>query len=107
MIDVTEIGGDVVTGASAFTGLVLVYLGAVVSSYQSYDPVQADTVRAAYQRRAWFATIGILVSALAVLSATFAKWFKLEWLGDVSVALFVIATFWVVLIAILTVREIR
>ena len=106
MADVIDLGSDVVAGASAFAGLVLVYLGAIVTSYGSYDPVQAEAVRASFRWRAWFATIGIAISALAVVSAVFAKWLKLEWLGDASVVCFVLATFWVVAVAVLTAREI-
>jgi hypothetical protein len=48
MVDPVEIPGDVVTGASALAGLVLVYLGSVASGYAGFEREQQSTVRQSY-----------------------------------------------------------
>ena len=77
--------GDVIAAGTALAGLVLVYLGSVSAGYASYERDQQRTVRAVYQRKAWFAVGGILLSILASGIAVLAKWSANDWIAGVSI----------------------
>jgi hypothetical protein len=76
-----DIASDVVTGATALAGLMLVYLGAVGSAFASFVKTDQNAVRRRYQVRGWFAFVGII---LAILAAGFALIGK--WSGNVCIA---------------------
>jgi hypothetical protein len=49
-----DVAGDRFSGASALAGLILVFLGGVLSSYDSFDTDAKFAVRARYRRNgAW------------------------------------------------------
>ncbi len=52
--------GLVFTGGTALAGLILVFLGAVFTSYDSYQPDQQTDVAAKCKRRALLSLIGFL-----------------------------------------------
>jgi hypothetical protein len=74
MVDPVELAGDVVTGATALAGLVLVYLGMAVSGFAGFERDQQASVRARFQVRAWFAFVGMAFSILAAILALIGKW---------------------------------
>jgi uncharacterized membrane protein YdjX (TVP38/TMEM64 family) len=74
MVDPLELAADVVTGATALAGLILVYLGMVVSGFAGFQREQQATVRAAHQLRAWFAFVGMTLAIVAAVLALIGKW---------------------------------
>jgi hypothetical protein len=52
--------GDVIAAGAALAGLILVYLGSVATGYAGYERTQQGTVRASFQRRAWFGVVGVV-----------------------------------------------
>src|SRR6266536_5619741 len=74
MVDPVGIAVDVVTGATALAGLVLVYLGSVASGFAGFLPEQQRTVRRRFQVRAWFAFVGMVLAILAAMLALIGKW---------------------------------
>ena len=52
MVDAMEVASDVTAGATVLAGLILVYLGALSSSFGTYDAQQKSSVRGRYQMRA-------------------------------------------------------
>jgi hypothetical protein len=103
-----EVSGDVVAAATTLAGLVLVFLGATVSSFESYDPIQrGPTLRTRYKRRAWFTFVGFVLSLLASVSALLGKWLGLECAAIAGLALFIVALVWVLFNALFFVREIK
>jgi len=56
------IASDVAGAAGALAGLILVFFGAALSSFDTYDETQKGAVRAAYRRRAWPAFAAFLSS---------------------------------------------
>jgi peptidoglycan/LPS O-acetylase OafA/YrhL len=107
MPSAVEISGDVASAASALAGLLLVFLGAVSASFGSYDAAAQNTVRARYQRRAWFAFVGFVLALSAVPCALVAKWLSQQCLALTGLALLIIALIWALLAALLSAMEIR
>jgi len=99
--------GDVIAAGTALAGLVLVYLGSVSAGYASYERDQQRTVRAVYQRKAWFAVGGILLSILASGIAVLAKWSANDWIAGVSIIILAFALAWAAIAAVLIASEVK
>src|SRR5882762_5995012 len=56
---------DIATAGAALAGLLLVFIGAVASAYDSYDSEQQPAVRTMYRQRIWQAFAGFCLSLLA------------------------------------------
>jgi hypothetical protein len=103
-----EVSGDIIAAATTLAGLILVFLGATSTSYESYDPVMRDRkIRARFSRRAWFGFVGFSLSLLTVIFALIAKWLHQEWAALVSLILFMVALVWVLIAALMSVRDIK
>jgi hypothetical protein len=103
-----EVSGDVVAAATTLAGLVLIFLGATVSSYESYDAIMRTVaLRNRFRYRAWFAFTGFALTLFAAFFALIGKWLHQEWSALAALALFAIALVWVLVAAILSVRDIR
>jgi hypothetical protein len=101
------VAGDVTGAATALAGLILVFLGAISTSFDSYQKTEQSAVRGRYQRRAWFAFIGFSLAILAALLALLAQWFSQACLALTAVALLAVAMIWTILAALSSVREIK
>jgi hypothetical protein len=101
-----EVAGDVATAASAMAGLILVFIGAISSSFDSYQKVEQKAVLARYQRRAWLAFSGFVLALLSTLSALIAKWRVWECAAETSFALLFAALIIVLAAAFFAVKEI-
>lgn len=76
-----QIASEVVTAGTALAGFILVYLGGLHGAYSHLHADQRSHVKAGFQRRAWFAFVGMTASlAAAALGITG------EWLGNQTVA---------------------
>jgi uncharacterized membrane protein YiaA len=102
-----EVSGDVVSASTALAGLILVFLGATSTSYDSYQATERGAVRSRYQRRAWFAFTGFALALLSVLLALIGKWLHQECAAVAAMVIFVVALFWTLLAAVFSVREIK
>jgi lysylphosphatidylglycerol synthetase-like protein (DUF2156 family) len=102
-----EVSGDVLAAATALAGLILVFLGATSTSYDSYEATEQGAVRNSYQRRAWFAFVGFALSLVAALLALIGKWFHQECASLAAVVIFIIALILTLLAAFFSVREIK
>lgn len=101
------IAGDVAGAATALAGLILVFLGAISTSFDSYQKGEQGTVRSRYQRRAWFAFVGFVLALLSALSALSGQWLNQQCLALAGLALLAVAMIWVLLAALFSVREIK
>ena len=106
MIDPVNLAGDVITGSTALGGLLLVYLGAITTSYARYDKQAQPTVRREHKIRAWLAVIGIFFSLVSAGLALVGKWANNGWAVSTAIFLLVLALFWVMGAAILSAREV-
>lgn len=101
------LAGDVIAGGVTLAGLILVYLGSVTAGFSSFARTQQGSIRAAYQRKAWFAVIGILFGLSASCLALVAKWQAGTWIAGLSAWLLIVALGWAALTAILSALEIQ
>lgn len=107
MVDPVEISGDVVTGATALAGLVLVYLGSVAAGYAGFDAEQQRSVRASFQARGWFAFVGMVLAIIAAMLALVGKWLHNPCVAIAAIILLLLALLWGIAVAFLTIREVR
>ena len=106
MIDPSDIAGDVAAGATALAGLLLVYLGSLATGFGSYDTTQQHSVRASFQRRAWFGFIGLVFAIVAAALALLGKWINVDEMTSVAAVLLLFSFGWGIVTALLTVQEI-
>jgi hypothetical protein len=99
--------GEVAGSAIAFSGLILVFLGAISTGFDGYEKQEQITVMSRYQRRAWLAFVGFVLSLLAAVLSLVAKWFSIESAAIGALILLFVALVWVVFIAYLEVRDIK
>jgi TRAP-type C4-dicarboxylate transport system permease large subunit len=102
-----DITGDVASASAALAGLILVFLGAIGTSFDGYERQEQNSVRSRYQRRAWFAFVGLAFALLAIFLALIGKWTKFECAALASLALLFLSLVWVLLAALSAVREIK
>jgi hypothetical protein len=101
------VAGDVAAAAVALAGLVLVFLGALAASFESYEPQEKRSVRGRFQLRAWFSFVGF---ALALISATLgiiAKWLQIECAALGAIWILFLAFLLVLAAAVIAIRDIR
>jgi len=107
MIQATEIAGDVMSAATFLGGLLLVFVGATATAFDSYDSVAKSSVLSTYKRRGWFALAGFLLALASASLAFFGKWYESSCLiiwASVCLGVSFVA---VVIAAISTVLDIR
>jgi len=107
MADPIELANDVLTGATALGGLILVYLGSVVSAFGACDAQQKRSVVAAFRKRAWFAFVGFAVAILSALCALAGKWLHVECVAGLSIVLLFISLVLAIGTGWATVQEIK
>jgi hypothetical protein len=72
--DIEKVAELVFSGGTALAGLILVYLGFLIGSFEAYLPEQQRAVRSRYRRRAIFALIGFAASLAAAILALSGYW---------------------------------
>jgi hypothetical protein len=102
-----NVAGDVIAAGTALAGLVMVYLGGLSVSFASYEKTAQRTVKAAFKTKGKFAFATTATSLLAVASALFGKRFGCPLLVDGSWMLFLIALFGALVVALLSLLEIK
>src|SRR5689334_9560434 len=95
-----HVADQVLTASTALAGLILVFIGSVVSAYDGYETPDQPAVRARYQWRGWFAFAGFAFSLLSALTALAYNWAPSPCMIDASLALLAL-TFVVVFLAAL------
>lgn len=65
---------EIFAGGTALAGLILVFLGSVIASFESYDKPSQRSVLKKYNRRAWMALVGFVASLSAAALALAAHW---------------------------------
>src|SRR5947208_514902 len=94
MADPVEVVADVIVAATALAGLLIVYLGSVAAGYGSYERAAQATVRGAFQMRAWFAFVGIVLAIISAMLGLGAKWFHSACMANASIVLILVALLW-------------
>ena len=107
MVDLASIGSDVVTGSTALGGLQLVFLGAVVSDYNSFDTTQQSAVIGKHRPRAWQSVAGVLFCLASTLLALYGKWLEAPMMTYASILFLSVAIFSACISAIKTAMDVR
>ena len=101
-----NVAAEVVTAGTALAGLILIYIGSVVTGYGTYQPQEQKAVRSKFQARAWLAFAGFALSLLAAALGVLAKWLDSACIGNVSVWFLLGAFLWGVFATVQAIREI-
>ena len=102
-----EVGGDVVAAAAALAGFILVYLGAVATSFATFDAVQQSSVRAAFRRRAWFSFAGISLALATVFFAILGKLSESKWESNLAICFLALTLLASLVIALLATMDVK
>jgi hypothetical protein len=102
-----DVAGDVVAAGSALAGLMLVYMGALSTSFASFQPQERKSVRGSHLKRTWFAFAGLVLFVAAVSGALIGKLFAIPCLAVAALGLLLIGCGWLIATAIFTAREIK
>ena len=105
-MDNGDMAEQILTAATAFAGLLLVFIGNVVAGYEGYHAEAQSDVRAKYQRRGWFAFVAFALALTAALLALLTNWFSIPGLTFTAVGLLILSFIAVVILAFSEVRGI-
>jgi hypothetical protein len=101
------VSGEVVTAGTALAGLILIYIGSLVTSFGTYQPQEQKSVRLKFLGRAWIAFVGFALSLLAAGLAVIGKWLASPCIGNLSVWILLGAFAWAVFATVQAIREIK
>ncbi len=97
-MDKNTLIGLLFSGGTALAGLILVFLGGVLSGYESYDAIAKQAVRPKYKRRAKVGLAGFVFALSSAILALVANWLLSSWFLPISIACLA-ASFLLVLVA--------
>jgi len=103
---VLDITGAIAGAATASSGLILVYIGASVSAFQTYDAQERRSVLKKYRFRTNFAFGALLVSVSSAIFALLADWMDAAGLGVAAFGLLLLSLAGVAITAYLSLSEI-
>jgi hypothetical protein len=72
-MDTLGIAGDIASAGTALAGLLLVFMGSIATSFDTYEKTEKRTVLSRYRYRIWFAFLGLLLSLIAAVISLIAK----------------------------------
>ena len=94
------------SGGSALVGLILVFLGETINAFDSYSPLEKQSVRKKYRLRTRLSLFGFISAILSALSALAWNWISFSFLEYFSLAAILISFIFVVVLAVLVVKEV-
>jgi hypothetical protein len=74
IVELKELASDLFAGGSALAGLILVFLGGILSAYDGFAPAARFAVRKKYRRRGALALAGFLAGLAGAALALIFKW---------------------------------
>ena len=101
------VSGEVVTAGTALAGLILIYIGSLVTSYGGYQPQERKTIILRFLSRAWLAFVGFLLALTAATLAVVGKWLDIACAANTAVWVLLMAFAWAVFATVQTIREIK
>lgn len=107
MPGIIEVGGDVSAAAAAMAGLLLVFIGAISTTFDGYEKQEQGAVRSRYQRRVWFAFVGFLFAILAASAGIASKALHQECIAVVGMVCLVAALAISLIVGLLSAMELR
>lgn len=107
-MDGIAVAGEVVTAGTALAGLILIYIGGLVSSFGARQPGgERNAVRIAFLARAWLAFVGFFLALLAAALAIIGKWIASPCTGNVAPWVLLGAFGWAIFATVQAIREIK
>jgi hypothetical protein len=106
MPSAVNVAGDVIVAATALGGFIFVYLGAIAASFDTFEKIEKASVRAKFQMRGWLGFVGFVLALLSAALALLTEWLQQACLGFCALALLLGALFFVLYVALDTVRGI-
>jgi len=107
MTNALDISGDVSSAGAALAGLLLVFMGSITTSFESYDRVAQNAVKPKYRNRIWFAFVGFALAILATFLALLAKWLRIECVAASALLILFVSLAWVVIAAIRAALDVK
>lgn len=104
-MDGTAVAGEVVTAGTALSGLILIYIGSIVTAFGAYAPAEQKSVRLRFAGRAWIAFVGFFLALLSAGLAVVGKWIGNPCISDVSVWVLIFAFGWAIFATVQAIRE--
>jgi hypothetical protein len=77
-MDALGVAGDVSSAGAALAGLLLVFMGSIATSYDSYHSQIPKPIRTKYKLRIWFAFLGFVLALVASFLALLGKWLAMD-----------------------------
>ncbi len=102
-----EVASDVANAGTPLAGLVLIYIGTLVTAYSSHGATEQRTVRGRFLVRAYMALVGLVLALMAAALAVIGKWIGSECMANVAVWFLMAAFTWAVVTTVATIWEIR
>lgn len=106
-MDGVSASGEVVTAGTALAGLLLIYIGSLVTSFGSYQAQEQKAVKGKFLTRAWLAFVGFALALLSAALGVIGKWLNNCCTGNVSVWVLMAAFVWAVFGVVQSIREIK
>lgn len=106
-MDGISASGEVVTAGTALAGLILIYIGSLVTAYGGYQPQEQRSVRFRFLARAWIAFVGFFLSLFAAALGVIGKWIASPCVGNVSVWVLLAGFGWAVFATVQAIREMK
>jgi len=69
-----DLAGDIAAAGTALAGLLLVFLGTLIASYDAFDPASQPAVRGKFRRRGWLGFTGFVLALAAAALSLGGKW---------------------------------
>lgn len=104
-MDHAGLAGNLITASTAIAGLILVFLGIVLTAFDGYETTEQNAVRGKFQQRAVIALVGFLLSVFSCVFGIAALWPSLNALVWPSLIFFIVSVVFVVLAALACVRD--
>jgi phosphate/sulfate permease len=105
-MNVVHMLDQVFAGGTTLAGLMLVFLGGVLTGYDSYDTAQKKAVRDKYKRRARLTLIGFSAALLSAALALLADWVDSPMVPPVAVVAFIVSFVLLMVVAVAAVTDI-
>lgn len=107
MQQILDLMDDIVTASTALAGLILVFMGAIVTAYEAYSSVEQQHVKARYWRRACFSLVGLILALATCVLSLVAKGLNAAPIALITLVLFACTLISVLFTSCFYVREIR
>lgn len=107
-MDGINVAGEVVTAGTALAGLILIYIGTLVTAFEARNPGgERNAVKLKLLGRAWLAFVGFTFALAATALAVIGKWLASPCSGNVAVWLLFIAFAFATFATVQAIREIK